>query len=292
MQIIKAIEKLRPDIRQLHLEQKLIGFVPTMGALHQGHLSLIKASKKECDCTVLSIYVNPIQFDDNEDLISYPRDTENDSRIARDAGVDILFLPEAKQMYSDRFSTFVEVCGNTTNSLCGLSRPGHFRGVVTIVCKLLNIVQPDKAYFGLKDAQQAILISKMVEDLGLPVDIRLMPLVREKDGLACSSRNKNLTAKERRNALVLNRALCHAQKRIMEDRELESMKIITELYEMVSEVQDTRIDYISIVSLPSLEDIKDIKGTIMVAMAVYVGKTKLIDNITLKVDKKPSTRES
>lgn len=292
MQIIKTLETLRPDIKKLHLEQKLIGFVPTMGALHQGHLSLIKASKEECDCTVLSIYVNPIQFDDNEDLTSYPRDTENDTRIARDAGVDILFLPDEKQMHSDRFSTFVEVCGNMTNTLCGLSRPGHFRGVVTVVCKLFNIVQPDKAYFGLKDAQQAILISKMVEDLGLPVDIRLMPLVREKDGLACSSRNKNLSAKERQNALVLNRALNHAKKRIMEDQELEAMKIITELYEMVNTAQSTKIDYISIVNLPSLEDIKDIKGTIMIAMAVYVGKTKLIDNITLKVDKKHSTQAS
>ncbi len=286
MQIIETIEKLRPLIKELQLKQKIIGFIPTMGALHQGHLSLVKASKEECDCTVLSIYINSTQFDEKEDLISYPRDFEADTMSARDAGVDILFIPDENQMYSKGFSTFVEVYGQVTNTLCGISRPGHFRGVATVVCKLFNIVQPDKAYFGLKDAQQAVVISKMAEELNLPVDIRLMPLIREKDGLACSSRNKNLTDEERQKALVLNRALCHARKRIMEEKEREAMKITAEMYEMVGATKGTKIDYISIVNLPSLEDVKNIKGSIMVAMGVYVGKTKLIDNIILDVDKK------
>jgi pantoate--beta-alanine ligase len=189
-------------------------------------------------------------------------------------------------MYSKGFSTYVEVCGQTTNTLCGISRPGHFRGVATVVCKLLNIVQPDKTYFGLKDAQQAIVISKMIDDLNMPVEIRLMPSVREEDGLVYSSRNKNLSEKERKNSLVLYRALLYAKKRIMEENARDVMKVSAELYEMVSAVKGNMIDYISIVNLPTLEDVKEIKGTIMIAMAVYFGKTKLIDNIVLKVDTK------
>jgi pantoate--beta-alanine ligase len=286
MQIIKTIEKIRPIIREAHFEKKLVGFVPTMGSLHPGHLSLVEASKKECDYTVMSIFVNPIQFDEENDLNSYPRELEADIRIAEEAGVDILFFPEEKQMYSKGFATYVEVCGQTASTLCGVSRPGHFRGVATVVCKLLNIVQPDKTYFGLKDAQQGIIISRMIDDLNLPVEMRLMPSVREKDGLAYSSRNKNLSKKERKNSLVLYRALLYAKKRIMEEKARDAMKISAELYEMVGAVKGNMIDYISFVNLPALEDIKEIKGTIMIAIAVYVGKTKLIDNIVLKVDSK------
>jgi len=286
MQIIKTIENIRPIIRDAHFKKKIVGFVPTMGSLHPGHLSLVETSQKECDCTVLSIFVNPIQFDEENDLTSYPRDSETDIRIAQDAGVDILFFPEEKQMYSKGFSTYVEVCGQTTNTLCGISRPGHFRGVATVVCILLNIVQPDKTYFGLKDAQQAIVISKMIDDLNMPVEIRLMSSVREEDGLVYSSRNKNLSEKERKNSLVLYRALLYAKKRIMEENARDVMKVTAELYEMVSAVKGNMIDYISIVNLPTLEDVKEIKGTIMIAMAVYFGKTKLIDNIVLKVDTK------
>ena len=285
MQIIETIEKLRPIIRENRLKEKLIGFVPTMGALHPGHLSLVKASKEECDCTILSIYVNPLQFNNEEDMTSYPRDIKIDIQMAQDAGIDILFMPDDKQMYSQNFSTHIEI-GGPTNTLCGITRPGHFCGVATVVCKLLNIVQPDKAYFGLKDAQQAFVISKMVNELNIPVDIRPMPTVREKDGLAYSSRNKNLSDKERQNALILNRTLCHAKKSILEDGETDAMKITAEMYEMVSAVSGTNIDYISIVNLPTLKDIKEIRDKIMIALAVYIGKTRLIDNVILNVDEK------
>ena len=286
MQIIRTIKELRPVIREYRLKNKSIGFVPTMGALHPGHLNLIKASKEECEYTVISIYVNPTQFNAPDDLNSYPRDIEADTKIARDAGTDILFVPDDKEMYSKEFSTIVEVSGHVTNTLCGISRPGHLRGVVTVVCKLFNIVQPDKAYFGLKDAQQAIVVSKMVNDLNFPVEIRLMPIAREKDGLAYSSRNENLTDEKRENALILNQSLNHAKKRIMEDNERDAMKVTGEMYEMVSKTKGAKIDYISIVSLPTLKDVKKIKDQIMIAMAVFIGETRLIDNIILNVNGK------
>ncbi len=284
MQIIKTINELRPIIREYRLKSKSIGFVPTMGALHPGHLSLIKASKEECECTVISIYVNPIQFTNKEDFTSYPRDFKNDTQVARDAGAGILFMPDEEEMYSEESSTFVEVSGYVTNTLCGISRPGHFRGVVTVVCKLLNIVQPDKTYLGMKDAQQAIVVAKMVNDLNFPVDIRFMPTVREEDGLAYSSRNKNLTDWERKDAVILNQTLCYAEKRIMEDKERDAIKVTGEMYEMISKTNGAEIDYISIVSLPDLKDVKEIKDQVMIAMAVFIGKTKLIDNIILNVN--------
>ena len=283
MQIIKTIKELRPVIREYRLKNKSIGFVPTMGALHPGHLSLIKASTEECECTVISIYVNPIQFNDKEDFDSYPRNFNADTQKARDAGVDILFIPDDKEIYSKEASTFVEISGHVTNILCGISRPSHFRGVATIVCKLLNIVQPDKAYFGMKDAQQAIVVAKMVSDLNFPVDIRFMPIVREKDGLTYSSRNENLSDKEREKAMILNQTLCNAEKRIMEDKERDAIKVTGEMYEMVSKTKGAEIDYISIVSLPDLKDVKEIKDQVMIAMAVFIGKTRLIDNIILNV---------
>ena len=286
MQIIKTIKELRPVIHEYRLKNKSIGFVPTMGALHPGHLSLIKASTEECECTVVSIYVNPIQFNDKEDFDSYPRNVNPDTQIARDAGVDILFMPEDEEIFPKESSTFVEISGHLTNALCGISRPGHFRGVVTVVCKLFNIVQPDKAYFGMKDAQQGIVISKMVNDLNSPVEIRLMPTMREEDGLAYSSRNVNLTHEERKKAAIINQALCHAKKRIMDDKESDAMKVTGEMYEMISKTEGTAIDYISIVSLPTLEDVKKIKDQVMIAMAVFIGETRLIDNIILNVDKK------
>tara|TARA_B100000315_G_scaffold107277_1_gene98481 strand:+ start:7358 stop:8242 length:885 start_codon:yes stop_codon:yes gene_type:complete len=283
MQIIKTINELRPVIREYRLKNKSIGLVPTMGALHPGHLSLIKASTEECECTVISIFVNPIQFADKRDYTSYPRDFKKDTQIARDAGVDILFMPADKEVYSEKSSTFVEVSGHVTNTLCGISRPGHFRGVATVVCKILNIVQPDKAYFGMKDAQQAMVVGKMVNDLNFPVDIRFMPIVREKNGLAYSSRNENLTDKEREKAMILNQTLCYAEKRIIEDKELDAMKITGEMYEMVSKIKGAEIDYISIVSLPDLKDVKEIKDQVLIAMAVFIGETRLIDNIILNV---------
>ena len=248
--------------------------------------ALLKLQKKECDCTVLSIYVNPTQFNNPEDLNSYPRVAEEDAKIAMEIGVDILFMPDDTQIYSKESSTIVEVGGIVSDNLCGISRPGHFRGVATIVCKLFNIVQPDNAYFGLKDAQQSIIISKMVDDLNFPVEIRLMPTVREEDGLAYSSRNKDLSIETRQNALILNQALSYVKKRIVEDKIKDAMKLAGEMYEMVNRAPQTEIDYISIVSLPSLEDVKEIKGNIMVAMAVLIGKTRLIDNITLMVEEK------
>ena len=286
MQIIKTVQELRPIIREYRLKNKSIGFVPTMGALHPGHLSLIKASKEECKCTVISIYVNPTQFNDEEDFTSYPGNLNADTQAARNAGTDVLFIPEDKEMYSKESSTFVEISGHVTNTLCGISRPDHFRGVATIVCKLLNIVQPDKAYFGMKDAQQAIVVAKMVMDLNFPVEIRFMPTVREEDGLAYSSRNENLSGKHRKNAAILNQALCHAEKRVMEDKELDAMKITGEMYEIISKTNGAKIDYISIVNLPTLKEVQKFKDRVMIAMAVFIGKTRLIDNIILNVNEK------
>jgi pantoate--beta-alanine ligase len=281
MRVIERISDLKAILRTQRKTGKSVGFVPTMGYLHDGHLSLVETSKKENDFTVMSIFVNPAQFGVNEDFDKYPRDMESDSQKAASAGVDIIFAPSVNEMYPEGYNTFVEV-SEITDKLCGKSRPEHFKGVTTVVSKLLNIVEPDKAYFGQKDAQQAIVIEKMVKDLNMGVEIVICPIVREKDGLAMSSRNVYLNAEERKAAVVLSKSLFNAEIMI-KDGERNVEKVYSCIFNIISSENMASIDYISIVNAETLENIKMLKGKVLVALAVKFGKTRLIDNIIVEV---------
>jgi len=256
---------------------KTISFVPTMGYLHQGHLSLIRQAGKDSDVLVVSIFVNPTQFGRGEDYERYPRDLERDKKLAAEEKVDILFVPSSKEMYPQGYHTFVEV-ERLSESLCGRFRPGHFRGVATVVAKLFNIVSPHSAYFGQKDAQQALLIRKMVKDLNMGVEVKVLPIIREEDGLALSSRNAYLSPEERRAAPVLYKSLQEAR-RMLEAGERDSRRVIRQMEEMIKKEKQARIDYISIVDGETLEERERIEGKVLVALAVWMGKTRLIDNI-------------
>ena len=258
---------------------KTIGFVPTMGALHTGHRSLIERARKENDAVVVSIFVNPTQFGPNEDFTKYPRTFDSDKKICGDAGTDAIFNPEPATMYDKDARTFVEV-GGLADNLCGLSRPGHFRGVATVVTKLFTIVRPDRAYFGQKDAQQLRIIEVMTRDLNLGCQIIGCPIVREADGLAMSSRNRYLSPEERQHALTLNQVLKHVEKRVAAG-ERDAMKLIGEMAEQIEGVPDAEIDYVAIVDVNTLEDIKTIEGEALAALAVKIGATRLIDNTRL-----------
>ncbi|MEA3490044.1 MAG: pantoate--beta-alanine ligase [Candidatus Omnitrophota bacterium] len=277
MQVIATSDKMREYSRKARGEGKSIGFVPTMGFLHEGHLSLVRASRKECDITVMSIFVNPAQFSPGEDLGRYPRDLDRDRRLAVEEGVDIMFVPSTAEMYPPGHSTVVEVEGCLTETLCGSSRPGHFRGVTTVVAKLFNIVVPDKIYFGQKDAQQAAVIKKMVKDLDIPVEIRVMPIVREFDGLAMSSRNTYLSGDQRLQALGLSRSLKRAEEMIA-DGELFAERIKEQMALILKDGKDVRIDYIGIVDGKTLVPLEWIKDNTLIAVAAFIGETRLIDN--------------
>lgn len=281
MKIFDNIIDLRKYLANIRKDNKSIGLVPTMGYLHKGHISLIDKSVQQNDITVLSIYVNPTQFAPNEDYKTYPNDLENDKRLAQDAGADIIFIPNNKIMYPDNYLTYVTV-NNLTDNLCGKSRPTHFRGVTTIVTKLFNLVQPNRAYFGQKDAQQVIIIKKMVKDLNIPVDIITCPIIREKDGLALSSRNTYLNNEERQQATVLFESLQLA-KSYIDNGEHSASVIETIISKMITQKPSTNIDYISIVNADTLKNINHIEGNILIALAVKVGNTRLIDNIKLEV---------
>ncbi|GKX29580.1 pantothenate synthetase [Vallitalea longa] len=281
MRVFNSIVDLREYLAAFRQENKSIGLVPTMGYLHKGHISLIDKSVQENDITVLSIYVNPTQFGPNEDYGKYPSNIENDKKLAQKAGADIVFIPDNTIMYSNNHLTYVTV-DKLTDNLCGQSRPTHFRGVTTIVTKLFNIVQPHRAYFGQKDAQQALVIKKMVKDLNMPVDIITCPIVREKDGLALSSRNAYLNNDERKQAPILYQSL-QKSKSYIENGERSSSVIKNIIKEMIGEKPSTNIDYISIVSEDTLEDINLIKGNILIALAVKIGNTRLIDNLRMEV---------
>jgi pantoate--beta-alanine ligase len=273
------------DMREYSLkareEGKTIGFVPTMGALHDGHISLVNAARRECDRVVMSIFVNPTQFGPGEDFEKYPRDMERDKAVAEKAGVDCIFAPGAGEMYPEGYGTFVEVSGSMADALCGRSRPGHFRGVTTVVAKLFNIVEPDKSYFGQKDAQQAALIKKMVKDLNISTEIRVMPIVREKDGLALRSRNAYLSEDERRQALGLHRSLNKAEENVAGgERSASALK--KEMENILSRGNDVRIDYIEIVDAETLEPVAEIKNEALIAIAAFVGATRLIDNTIVR----------
>lgn len=278
----QAIWELKTGRTQFHLAP--VGFVPTMGYLHEGHLSLVEEAKKQCSIVVMSIFVNPLQFGPNEDLDQYPRDIERDKQLASDAGVDLLFLPTVEEMYPHTQRTIIHV-SELTNVLCGASRPGHFDGVTTVVSKLFNMVQPDKAFFGLKDAQQVAVIEQMVQDLNMNVEVVPCPIVREKDGLAKSSRNVYLSAEERKQALILSAALDDTLSWLSEQKEFNTQEIRQRLVDQISSQPLAVIDYVEVLSYPSLQPLpeklslsSDADQRIIFALAVRFGRTRLIDN--------------
>ncbi len=272
---------MRNRLKNERKKAKIIGFVPTMGYLHPGHISLARQSVKECDVTVMSIYVNPMQFGPREDYKKYPRDLKRDAELAKKAGVDYLFVPSDEDMYPEGFSSKVSVT-NVTEMLCGASRPGHFEGVTTVVLKLFNIIMPDTAYFGQKDAQQAIVIKKMVKDLNIPLKIKALPIVREDDGLAMSSRNSYLSKPQRVQALSLYQSLAKARQ-LIQQGERNPGKIIFAMKRLIQRGKSVRIDYIAIVDAEDLSVKKNIKGNVLIALAVFIGKVRLIDNIIIEV---------
>lgn len=277
MEIIENIASMHALSERKRMEGKLIGFVPTMGFLHEGHLSLIREAKKLSDMVIVSIFVNPTQFKPNEDYDKYPRDLEGDTKKVNSAGGDIIFAPSARDMYPDGYLTYVNVEG-ITETLCGISRPGHFRGVTTVVTKLFNIVKPHKAFFGQKDYQQSVIIKKMVRDLNMDIDIILLPTVREHDGLAMSSRNSFLSTEERKVAPVLYRALIMASE-MVKNGERNTWRIYSEMKRMIENESLVVIDYIAITDPENLRDISVIEGKTLIALAVRIGDTRLIDNI-------------
>ncbi len=281
MPIVKSIRTLRSLLQKARLKKKTIGFVPTMGALHGGHLSLIRICQKENDLTVLSIFVNPTQFGPQEDFKNYPREIKRDILLAKKENADIIFYPSAEEMYPSGYLSCVEV-KEPGNILCGQFRPGHFQGVATVVAKLLNIVEPDVLYLGQKDAQQAIILKKMVKDLNFSVNVKICPTVRGQDGLALSSRNSYLTQEERQEAPILYQALLQAKKRI-EQGEDNSQNIIGFIREHIEKNSSGKIQYIECVEGGSLRSLKKLKGKILIALAVFFGKTRLIDNILVNV---------
>ncbi|MDO7788966.1 pantoate--beta-alanine ligase [Desulforamulus aquiferis] len=281
MRLCKTINEIGALIKSLRIENKTVGLVPTMGYLHEGHLTLVREARQCCDVVVMSIFVNPTQFGPKEDFGSYPRDLQRDSELAEEAGVDIIFAPEVEEMYPRGFRTSVDV-EEITDVLCGAARPGHFRGVATVVTKLFNIVQPDMAFFGQKDYQQVLVIKGLVRDLNINVKIIDVPIARELDGLALSSRNVYLSKSEREAAKVLSRSLAKAQEQVANGvRDIEKIRELV-LSEIESEPL-ARIDYVEIRSIPDLKDLKVLEDRALLALAVKFGNTRLIDNKVLEV---------
>ena len=278
MKIIKTIRGMKQFSEEQKKNGKIIGFVPTMGFLHEGHLSLMRAAEKDCDIVIVSIYVNPTQFAPTEDLDKYPRDFERDKKLCEEVGVDVIFYPSNEEMYPDGYSTFVKT-EKLSEKLCGVSRPTHFRGITTIVLKLFTIVRPHKSYFGLKDCQQFIIVKKMIHDLNLDIEIVGCPTVREEDGLAMSSRNTYLNPEERKQATVLSRSLKHA-KNLFLDGETDAEKLKKQISDMINKTSG-KIDYVEIVNPNSLESVKTVSKGDVIALAVFYGKTRLIDNVVL-----------
>ena len=281
MKVESRIKEVRETIKEWKREGLTVGFVPTMGFLHEGHGSLIKKAVEGNDRVVVSIFVNPIQFGPKEDLESYPRDLEKDTELCLNFGADLIFNPSKEQMYFDDFCTVVNMEGLTEN-LCGKSRPIHFAGVCTVVSKLFNIVAPDKAYFGQKDAQQLAVIKRMVRDLSIDVEIVGCPIIREEDGLAKSSRNTYLNKEERIAAIVLNKSLKLA-KEALEKGERNSNNVINLIKSTIDSEKLAKINYIQVVDALSMEDVQEINSDILVAIAIYIGKTRLIDNFIFEI---------
>jgi len=281
MKIITSLAEIQAYCRSARTDGASIGLVPTMGFLHEGHLSLMRRARAENDVLVVSIFVNPTQFGQGEDYKEYPRDLQRDSEMAESVGVDVIFTPAPEDMYPKGYATFVNV-ERITKKMCGASRPGHFRGVTTVVAKLFNLIYPNKAYFGQKDAQQSVVIRRMVADLNFDVKIIVMPTVREEDGVAMSSRNRYLSAEGRQAALVLSRSLRIA-KELIESGQHDTAEILRKMREVIEAQTLAKIDYIAIVNADTLDDLNIIKGKTLIALAVFIGKTRLIDNMLLDV---------
>lgn len=280
MKICNSIEEMRAALRHAKGSTQRIGFVATMGALHDGHLSLVRAAKAQADVVVASIFVNPTQFGPNEDFSRYPRTFESDCQMLNKEGVDLLFAPSVEDMYPTGAVTYVTVEG-LSERLCGKSRPGHFRGVTTVVSKLFNIIGPDLAFFGQKDAAQAAIIRRMVRDLNFPVKVVVSPIVREPDGLAMSSRNAYLDAGQRKSALVLSRALSRV-KAAFDKGEQTAAKLIDVGIRVLKSEPGAQLDYLEIVNPETLEPVEFVRGSALVAVAAFVGTTRLIDNVVLQ----------
>ncbi len=276
MKVCDTVEEVRRTVNEWKRQGFSVGFVPTMGYLHEGHRSLMEAARKENDKVVVSIFVNPMQFGPTEDLKSYPRDLDKDAKVCEGVGVDLIFHPEPEEMYKEGFCSYVDMNGLTTE-LCGKTRPTHFRGVQTVVLKLFNIVTPDNAYFGQKDAQQLAVIKRMVTDLNVGVEIHGCPIVREEDGLAKSSRNTYLSDEERQAALVLSKSLA-VGKDLVEGGERDAAKIKEAITHYIEREPLAKVDYVDVVDFDTITPVTTLKGTILVAIAVYIGKTRLIDN--------------
>lgn len=277
MFVLKTIAETRGACTRIRAAGKTLGLVPTMGALHEGHLSLVRAAQASCDAVAVTIFVNPTQFGPKEDFASYPRTLEQDCQTLEAAGVDLVFAPSVEEMYPSGASTFVEVAG-LSERLDGASRPGHFRGVATVVAKLFNIFLPDHAFFGQKDAAQVAVLRKMVLDLRFAVQLDVCPTVREPDGLALSSRNRNLSGEERRQALVLSRALQAVEKQVRGGKQ-DSVTLLAEALRILQEEPAVQVDYCRIVDPDTLEDVPYVRHGALVAVAARVGTTRLIDNL-------------
>ncbi len=282
MNIVKTIQEVREHVRQWRKEGLSVGLVPTMGYLHEGHESLIRRAVAENDRVVVSVFVNPMQFGPKEDLASYPRDIDADSRLCEAAGASLIFHPEPEEMYEEGFCSFVDMTG-LTNALCGLSRPVHFRGVCTVVNKLFNIVMPDRAYFGEKDAQQLAVVKRMVKDLNMDIEIVGCPIIREADGLAKSSRNTYLSPESRKQAVILSKSVFMAKQMIL-DGERDAAKVKKAMVDMINTMPLAEIDYVEIVDVNTMKNIDKIEGDILCAIAVNIGgEARLIDNFMLSL---------
>ena len=275
MKIVGTVKEVREQVKEWKKQGLSVGFVPTMGYLHEGHKSLMDAARKGNDKVVVSIFVNPMQFGPTEDLATYPRDLNHDAALCESAGVDLIFHPEAEEMYEKDFCSFVDMTG-LTEGLCGKTRPIHFRGVCTVVNKLFNIVTPDHAYFGQKDGQQLAVIKRMVRDLNMDIEIVGCPIVREEDGLAKSSRNTYLSSEERKAALILSKTVALGKE--LAKTEKDANKVVEAMKKNIETEPLAKIDYVEAVDALSMAPVEKLEGTCMLALAVYIGKTRLIDN--------------
>lgn len=282
MEIVQRILPMKESCKKARSEGKVIGFVPTMGYLHEGHLALVREAKKMSDVVVVSIFVNPAQFGPNEDLDKYPRDPTRDAEMLSNENIDYLFLPKVEEVYPENYRTYVKV-RELSERMCGVSRPDHFEGVATIVLKLFHIVEPHFAFFGQKDAQQLVIIRRMVKDLNMDHEIVRVPIVREPDGLAMSSRNHYLSPEERKAATVLYKALDHAMARI-EEGERKTRAMMKEMKEIIETEPLAKIDYICATDFNDLRELKTLKGRCLIAVAAYFGTTRLIDNIIVDIE--------
>lgn len=279
--VVSTVNEVRQQVKAWKSQGFSVGLVPTMGYLHEGHQSLIKKAVEENDKVVVSIFVNPTQFAPNEDLATYPRDLEADTKLCNSTGADLIFHPQPEEMYPDGYSTSV-VMENLTKELCGKTRPIHFGGVCTVVSKLFNIVQPDKAYFGQKDAQQLAIIKRMVKDLNFDIEIVGCPIIREADGLAKSSRNTYLNAEERQAALILSKAIKLGED-MVKNGETDARAVIKAMTDKINTEPLAKIDYVNAVNALTIEPIDKLSGKVLVAIAVYIGKTRLIDNFIVEI---------